>query len=207
MLCEGWRTMRASPIPALLMALGLLQGVLGGWVYAKAWLAEVMLEGAWTRTLEGKSRVKPWPWADTCPVARLSFPGHGPDMVVLEGASGRVLAFAPGHLHGTASPGEPGACVVAGHRDTHFSVLEHLRPGDRIEVEDPGGLSHDFRVRECMVLDRDDVWALAPTGGSELILVTCWPFDAVVPGGPGRYVVWADKLAQEGLQLVSARDS
>ena len=113
-------------------------------------------------------------------------------MVILEGASGRVLAFAPGHLQGTASPGEEGACVVAGHRDTHFTVLEHLEPGDLIEVHDRQGLCHSYRVRESAVLDRDDVWALAPTGDSELILVTCWPFDAVIPGGPQRYVVWAD---------------
>ncbi len=177
---------------AMLIILGFAQGVQGGWIYAKAWLAGFMVEQAWTRTLEGENRVRPWPWADTWPVARLSFPRYGSNMVVLEGASGRVLAFAPGHLQGTAFPGEDGACVVAGHRDTHFEVLEHLKPGDLIEVDVRGGLRHSYRVRECAVLDRDDGWALAPTGGSELILVTCWPFDAVVPGGPQRYVVWAD---------------
>ncbi len=182
----------ARIIPGLLLILGLLQGGQGGWIYAKAWLAGFMVEQAWTRTLEGESRVEPWPWADTWPVARLSFPGHGSDMVILEGASGRVLAFAPGHLHGTATPGEDGACVVAGHRDTHFSVLKHLQQGDPIEVEDRRGLRHSYRVRECAVLDREDGWALAPAGSAELILVTCWPFDAVIPGGSQRYVVWAD---------------
>ncbi len=183
----------ARVIPALLLILGLVQGIQGGWIYAKAWLAESLLEGAWIRTLKGEAQVMPWPWADTWPVARLSFPDHGSDMVVLEGASGRVLAFAPGHLHGTAPPGEEGACVVAGHRDTHFAVLEYLQPGDLIEVEGADGSRHSYRVRASAVLDRDDVWALVPTGGSELILVTCWPFDAVIPGGPQRYVVWADR--------------
>jgi sortase A len=27
-----------------------------------------------------------------------------------------------------------------------------------------------------------------------LILVTCYPFDAIVPGGPLRYVVYARKV-------------
>lgn len=179
-------------IAGLLLILGLLQGIQGVWIYTKACLAEILLEGAWTRTVAGESRVVPWPWADTWPVARLSFPDHGSKMVVLEGASGRVLAFAAGHLHGTDAPGEEGSCIVAGHRDTHFAVLEHLRPGDLIEAETAGGSRYQYRVRESAVVDKDDVWALDPTGGPELILVTCWPFDAVVPGGPGRYVVWAD---------------
>jgi sortase A len=144
----------ARVIPGILLILGLVQGIQGGWIHAKAWLAGFMVENAWTRTLEGENRVRPWPWADTWPVARLSFPGHGSDMVVLEGASGRVLAFAPGHLHGTASPGEEGACVVAGHRDTHFAVLEHLQPGDPIEIDGTGGSRHSYRVRKSAVLDR-----------------------------------------------------
>ena len=181
----------------LIAGLGFWQTGSGVWIHAKAQLAQVLLQRAWEKTLAGDAQARPWPWADTWPVARLSFPGHGSDMVVLEGASGRVLAFAPGHLHGTASPGQEGACVVAGHRDTHFAVLEHLQPGDLIEVDGTGGSRHSYRVRASVVLDRDDVWALTPTGGSELILVTCWPFNAVIPGGPGRYVVWAAKAGNE----------
>ena len=179
-------------IPVLVVILGLIQGAQGGWIYAKAWLAEAMVEEAWTRTLDGETRVRPWPWADTWPVARLSFPGRGSEMVVLEGASGRVLAFAPGHLQGTVPPGEEGTCVMAGHRDTHFAVLEHLQPGDPIDVDGTHGSRKTYRVREQAVLDKNDVEALMLNGGSQLILITCWPFDAVIPGGSQRFVVWAD---------------
>jgi len=182
--------MRAVPI--VLVVLGLVQGAQGSWIYAKGWMAQQMLEGAWMRTLEGEAKVRPWPWADTWPVARLSFPGRERSMIVLEGASGSVLAFAPGHLQGTAVPGEEGTCVLAGHRDTHFSVLEDLHPRDVIEVEGANGSRRLYRVRESTILDKRDVWALTPRGDPELILVTCWPFDAVIPGGPQRYVVWAD---------------
>lgn len=126
----------------------------------------------------------------------MSFPDHGSETVILEGASGRVLAFAPGHLHGSDSPGGRGTSVVAGHRDTHFAVLEQLRLGDRIEVQAISGVSHSYRVRETAVLNKRDGWALAPIEDSQLILVTCWPFDAVVPGGPERYVVWADEVPE-----------
>lgn len=180
-------------ISSLLLILGLLEGFQGGWIYVKACLAEILLESAWSRATAGEDRALPWPWADTWPVARLSFPDHESQAVVLEGASGRVLAFAPGHLQGTVAPGEAGTCVVAGHRDTHFSVLEHLRKGDLVEVEAAGGARHRYRVRDTAVVDKEAVWTLDPSGASELILVTCWPFDAVIPGGPERYVVWADR--------------
>ena len=42
------------------------------------------------------------------------------------------------------------------------------------------------------VVDHRDVRSIAPTEGVALLtLVTCYPFDAVVPGGPLRYVVRA----------------
>lgn len=181
-------------VPALLVVLGLLQAGKGGWIYAKAEVAEILLKIAWSKTLEGECRVPPWPWADTWPVARMSFPEHQWDSVVLEGASGRVLAFAPGHLNGSVAPGEPGACVVAGHRDTQFAILERLRPGDPIDIVVADGSRHAYRVQDTAVLDKSDTWALDSTGGSELILVTCWPFDAVIPGGPERFVVWAEEV-------------
>ena len=31
-----------------------------GWIYAKAWLAQFLMESAWARTLEGEERVKPF---------------------------------------------------------------------------------------------------------------------------------------------------
>jgi len=33
----------------------------------------------------------------------------------------------------------------------------------------------------------------------KLTLITCWPFDAVVPGGPLRYVVHAVSLNESTL--------
>ena len=43
----------ARVIPALLVILGLLQGVQGGWIYTKAWLAGFLVDQAWTRTRVG----------------------------------------------------------------------------------------------------------------------------------------------------------
>ena len=49
------------------------------------------------------------------------------ELYVIEGDSHRELRRGPGHLVGTALPGEDGNCVIAGHRDTHFRVLKDER--------------------------------------------------------------------------------
>src|SRR5512134_469774 len=106
------------------VAIGLWQVGQGGWIYAKALLAQHMLQHAWARTLAGEREVRPWPWADTWPVARLRVPVHGIDLIVLDGVSGRTLAFGPGHAGGSAPPGAPGTAIISGHRDTHFRFLQ-----------------------------------------------------------------------------------
>jgi len=189
--------MRNHPIVIaglLLMVPGALLLGDGAWIWAKGWLAQVLLHRAWQRARAGSSRPKPWPWADTWPVARLRVPSLGVDEIVLAGASGRTLAFGPGHVDGTAPPGRPGVCVLSGHRDTHFAFLEKLRAGAEIDLETADGRRTRFRVTSTEVLDRDDTWVLADDGVSDLLtLVTCWPFHAVAPGGPGRFVVWAEE--------------
>jgi sortase A len=170
-------------------ALHLGQGV---WIYAKARLAQHLLQRAWARTLAGDVAVKPWPWADTWPVARLRVPAHGVDLIVLDGVSGRTLAFGPGHVPGSAMPGRAGVAVVSGHRDTHFRFLRHVRAGDEIAVETPGRGRARFRVRETAVVDSRTAVLAGADDAAGMVLVTCYPFDAVRPGGPLRYLVLAE---------------
>jgi len=46
-------------------------------------------------------------------------------------------------------------------------------------------------VRDTQILHRNDTFVLVE-GEPQLTLITCYPFDAVVPGGPLRFVVWAE---------------
>jgi sortase A len=118
-------------------------------------------------------------------------PGLDVDLFVLAGASGRTMAFGPGHVDGTPLPGQPGNAVVSGHRDTHFAFLRRLRAGDRIVVERRDGRRFRYTVRETLVVDRRDAWVAQDAGDTRLTLVTCYPFAAIRPGGPLRYVVTA----------------
>lgn len=172
----------------LLSAWELGQGL---YIHAKAALAQELIECSWQHALAGKGVRKPWPWADTWPVARLDAPAQGVRLYVLEGASGRTLAFGPGHVTGTAAAGESGNTVLSGHRDTHFRFLAGLQVGNLLTLEDRRGVRHSYRVTGTRVVDKHDTRALYSSDHAQLTLVTCYPFDAIVPGGPLRYIVVA----------------
>ena len=161
-------------------------------IKAKAWLAPILIQQAWEQTLlSGGEAVKPWPWADTWPVARLWVPALAVERLVLAGDSGNALAFGPGHARASAALGSPGLAVIGGHRDTHFAFLSNIEPGHRIQLELPGGERRHYRVRASRIVDAS-AESLSHSGVSErLLLVTCYPFDALRAGGPLRYVVSA----------------
>ena len=178
-------------LTACLLAVGLWQIGEGSWIYAKARLAQFLLQRAWSRTLAGESTVKPWPWADTWPVARLRVPSQGIDVIVLNGAYGRTLAFGPGYAESSSFPGSPGTTILTGHRDTHFEFLKRLKQDDEIVVETAAGSTQHYLVLDGQIVDDRTASIGLADGEDQLVLVTCYPFDTIVPGGPLRYVVSA----------------
>jgi sortase A len=185
------RTMVRVLGTSVLLAFAAWHGGRAAWIEAKAHLAQALIRRAWRQSSAGAGEIHPWPWADTYPVARLIVPGRGVDTFVLAGASGRTLAFGPGHLDGTPRPGARGNAVISGHRDTHFAFLRRLERGDQVVVESRDGRRQRFVVSSTRVVDRSDLRVVADAGDTRLTLVTCYPFDAIRPGGPLRYVVVA----------------
>ena len=175
----------------VLIALGVALLAMGFFLPAKAELAQQLLNRAWDRTTEGDAAAKPWPWADTHPVARLRLPGGTEPLTVLAGASGRNLAFAPTLMDGSATPGAPGVSVIAGHRDTHFRSLAALRVGDDLVLERPDGATFVYEVEDLDVVDSSRAELRLDSDESVVVLVTCWPFDAITAGGNWRYLVTA----------------
>ena len=189
------RGRRRWPLAAavlVLLALAAWQLAGAAWIHAKATLAQHLIASAWEGTKKDGAR-RPWPWADTRPVARLTVPSRGISLYVLAGTSGRSLAFGPGHVDGTALPGSSGNSVIVAHRDTHFAFLRTLRADEEITVEDTRGRLTRYRVREVAVVDKSQTRLLDPADSPQLTLITCWPFDAVQPGTAQRYVVIADR--------------
>jgi sortase A len=188
------RSRRARRLVLILLLAGTGIACFGSglYIYAKAGLAQMLLHSAWARTQDSGVPAKPWPWADMHPVARLIAPAQDADLLVLSGASGRTLAFGPGHLSGSASPGDPGNSVITAHRDTHFRFLRRVAAGDTLVVEGRNGTRRHFHVRRTYVADFRALNIPRDTLQPTLTLVTCFPFDAINPGGPLRYVVVAD---------------
>ena len=82
------------------------------------------------------------------PVASLRIPSIGVNEIVVEGARSGQLRAGPGHVVGTALPGQPGNAAIAGRRTMYggpFKHLDSLKPGDRILVTTGQGAS-TYRV-------------------------------------------------------------
>ena len=127
------------------------------------------------------------------------------DLLVLAGDSGNVLAFGPGLALASARPGAAGTAVIAGHRDTHFSFLEELVDGDFLQLQLPDGSVRRYQVRGGRVVDAAQETISMQGIEEALLLVTCYPFDALWAGGSLRYTVDAHPMLKSTAAPLSAR--
>ena len=192
--------MKRIPVPRSIIAAILLTGLfaVGGWqlghglyIKAKAQVAQMLLDSAWEESLRTGTPHKAWNWADAWPVARLTVPRLGISEIVLSNASGEALAFGPGNMSSTELSAK-GFNAIAGHRDTHFAFLKKLHPGDEIRLTNMSGETTIYSVIGTQVVDAPTT-RLDPDAGEGLVLVTCYPFDAVAHG-PLRYLVFAKQV-------------
>ncbi|HTD73673.1 MAG TPA: class GN sortase [Steroidobacteraceae bacterium] len=185
--------LKATAIAAF--AAGVASLAVGAWIPVKAWAAQLLIDAAWRREQTLSQIAVPWPWADTRPVAKLTV-GEGRaaiTLVVLEGSSGRNLAFGPVHDAASVAPGALGNSVIEGHRDTHFKILRTAKPGDRVTVELLNGSRSVFVVTDVRIVDSRRTRIVLDADAARLTLVTCYPFDAINPGGPLRWLVTAER--------------
>ena len=197
-------------LTALLFALGSWLIGQGAWIHAKAVIAQWLLQKAWHETLITQRPVKPWAWADTWPVGRLIVPRLKINQLILADASGQSLAFGPGKVgNRNFSNDDLEGLILSGHRDTHFSFIRDIRLGEKMNLQTVQGEWRHFVVNNTEVLDsRIDALPTNPDG-TTLQLITCYPFDAVLPGGPLRYVVTArpKALKKAAYSVVAANTS
>ena len=193
MTVYGKIAMRRFALPLLLALLGLILFGQGAYIHAKAALAQVLLQRAFATTIATGHPTKPWSWADTWPVARIEVKRLHASAIVLAGSSGQALAFGPGHVELTANAGERGVAVYSAHRDTHFRFLRDVAIGDEIDITRSDGRTFRYRAGSTSIV-RFDASGIDPlTSGYELVLSTCWPFDALT-SGPDRYLLHATMI-------------
>src|SRR6202789_997676 len=138
---------------AMFLALaGLVLLSQGAYIHAKALLAQVLLQRAFTETIATGRETKPWSWADTWPVARIEGKRLRPSATVLAGRSGQAVAFGPGHVELTPDAGERGTAVYSAHRDTHFYFLRDVVAGDEIDITRNDGRMFRYRADATSVV-------------------------------------------------------
>ena len=77
------------------------------------------------------------------------------------------------------------------HVDTHGRFLKNLKRGDLISLKTKEGRSLVYKINAFAVVDASKIKLRVDTAESELILYSCYPFNAVTTGGQMRYVVQA----------------
>ena len=135
--------------------------------------------------------------APGAPVARLTIPRLLLDEIVVEGVDDNSLNAGPGHVPGSAYPGEPGNSVISAHRDRHFARLGAIQVGDTI-ITESGANSNTWVVISQRVIGADEP-ALFRTSDATLTLTTCWPIR-YFGTAPQRLLVTA-KLQEKHLGL------
>jgi sortase A len=114
------------------------------------------------------------------PAVRIVIPRIEVDSIVVELAGLddlENLNKGPGHIPGTAWPGEPGNMVISGHRTTYgapFNRIDELEPGDEIIIYTASG-RFDYAVSETLVVVPTDLSVLDQAGETRLTLTSCHP--------------------------------
>lgn len=186
-------------VGAVLTLVGVLLLGYAGVGYARGALARDRARTAWDvaearRAVAAASALAPTGAgrveAVGAPVARLVVPAIGLDEIVVEGVGERSLRAGPGHLPGSALPGEPGNAVLSAHRDRHFHRLDRLAVGDSA-VTTAAGQTVTWRVVGRRVVGRESP-ALFTSDEPRLTLTTCWPVGYLGPA-PDRLIVMLER--------------
>jgi sortase A len=183
---------------ALLIAAGAVLLVLVGVSYARASLARDRARTEWdaasahTARLAADSRLDrlaaPGALALGAPMGRIIIPAIGLDEVVVEGVDDAELNAGPGHLPGSAIPGQPGNAVISAHRDRHFHALGNVALGDTIITETLAGRARWIVIARRVVASGEP--ALFAVNEPTLTLTTCWPIRYLGPA-PDRFILTA----------------
>lgn len=124
---------------------------------------------------------------------RITISGTAVDAPVYYGDTNAILNQGVGTYKDDSRAGIPGeskTVLLAGHNNTFFNDLQSVEVGDTVTIETHYA-TYTYTVEACKVLQYDDTTAYDFTRTDEnLILYTCYPFDAL-GFTPDRYFVYA----------------
>lgn len=191
---SSWRRVgRFHKILLLIMLLACSFFARGIYLQGKAIVAQQLLTFAWARfQLDGQAH-KAWPWADGSPIAQLSIAGQAP-LIILSGATGNNLAFAPAWMVASSSFGEGGNSVIVAHNDTHFKLLKELQTDSILTLNAYPDAQLYYQVIATKIVHESDLSVLDVTDQELLTLITCYPFTRTIRNSDLRFVVVAKRI-------------
>lgn len=187
------RRIAGNYVCKLLLIVGPLLIFQGSYMDIKALLAQKLIETSWHRAVAQRKPTKPWWWADTRAIAKLEVERLEQTVFVMQDESGESLAFGPGHISASAKIAETGHVMIAGHRDSHFQFLRDIQIGDIIELSRYDSKETRYQVKRLRILNADSEELIA-YNDDRLTLITCYPFNALIPNGPLRFLVEAQLM-------------
>ena len=124
---------------------------------------------------------------------RITIAGTTVDAPVYYGDTNSILNRGVGTYvdsSGAGIPGESKTILMAGHNNTFFTDLQHAEVGATVTITTHYGV-YTYEVTEMKVMDYQDETSYDFSRTDEnLILYTCYPFDAL-GFTPNRYFVYA----------------
>lgn len=125
--------------------------------------------------------------------AEISVSGTNVNAPVYYGDSNKILNQGVGTYKdsgGVGIPGEGKTILLAGHNNTFFNDLQHAEEGATVTITTHYGV-YTYEITETKILDYQDTSAYDFSRQDEnLILYTCYPFDAM-GFTPNRFFVYA----------------
>lgn len=112
--------------------------------------------------------------------------------VVMPNVDERTLEQNIGWLPGSAIPGKDGTCVLMGHRDTDFRILQYVEVGN-VFIVHADNLEFKYKVSKIKILKSDSELRFEAQSGVNLLLVTCYPFR-YNGHAPYKLLIYASKL-------------
>ena len=158
-------------------------------IEVKGKVAQVLLAYTWNKSLKESKSFKPWPSFDGSPILKLEIPQYNISQIVLEGTSGQALAFGPAFHKESFLPFENKITAISSHRDSHGEYIKNLEIGDILKLQDLDKNWHTYKIEEFLIVNVKD--AVTINKRNRLLLITCYPFDALLSGTPLRYIVSA----------------
>lgn len=154
--------------------------------------------GSSTETTTTEGPVIDVPKRPNSALALLEVPSAGIADIVVEGATVSALRHGPGHITGTALPGERGNSAIAGHRTTYgapFADLDDVSVGDEVRITTARGV-FTYAIDDVRIVGPNRTDVLRPRGDSTTItLITCHPRFSTAK----RLIVTAELTSSEPL--------